>query len=424
MEVIAPSSTTASDRAASARQSLRRGFAAAVVALFLAGISLPLLGVRIGNHGWDVAAPAENRRLSAEPTLLTLRQSHVHGAKATLKAVAKFPGQFKYYLADHFGFRNLLIRAHGLLMVRGLGVTSNPAVILGKDGWLYLANDGSLEDWRNLDPFKLHDLEQWRELLEARHRYCADRHIAYLFVVAPSKYDVYPEYMPDALTRVGDESRLDQLLKYLHHVGSPVRVLDLRGPLREAKQSGGVRLFQKTDTHWNDRGAWIAYRAMLDEVGRMGLSPAVLSPGDFEPVTVARPGMDLAGLLGLNEYYREESLDLRPKVPLVLPHVNQNDVQPITIDRPGVRLPRVVMFRDSFMTTVLPFVAQSFGRGVYFWEDGFNPTVVEAEKPDLVIQEIAQRKLMQPPGMMRKTQNVRRENGGWVLMDHSFGEGM
>src|SRR5579884_3816700 len=116
MEVIAPSSTTDSERIATSRQRLRRAYSAALVVAFVFALWAPLLGVHVGHHGWDVAAPAENRRLSAEPALFSLHGSRGRGAKAMLKAAVKFPGQFKYYFADHFGFRNLRIRAHGLLM--------------------------------------------------------------------------------------------------------------------------------------------------------------------------------------------------------------------------------------------------------------------------------------------------------------------
>ena len=415
MEAIAHSSTTASERAGERVARVRRASDAALVVLFLAGLWLPLLGVQLGHHGWDIAAArAENRRMAAVPTLLRLRDAHVTSTKGKLKALATFPGQFKYYLSDHFGFRSLLIRLHGTLMVKGLGVTSNPAVILGKDGWLYLGNDGSLEDWRNIDPFTPDELEQWRRMLEARNAFCARLGIPYLFVVAPSKYDIYPEYMPDALTRVGTQCRLDQLLAYLHQKHSPVQVLDLRVALLEARKVG-VRLFQRTDTHWNDPGAFVAYGAIMAAVQQKLPNARPLSASDFEPLSTIRPGMDLAGLLGLNDVLQEESLDLRPKVQLRLPHVEQNDVVPITVAPAARGQPSIVMFRDSFMTTVLPFVAQGFGRGVYLWEDGFDRKLVEDERPDIVVQEIAQRKLMRPVMEIEKTQPIKLVNGRWEL---------
>ena len=40
----------------------------------------------------------------------------------------------------------------------------------------------------------------------------------------------------------------------------------------------------------------------------------------------------LAGLLGLNDVLSEESFDLRPKISLRLPHVEQNMVEPIVVN--------------------------------------------------------------------------------------------
>ena len=412
MEATARSSTIASEPlcpkpspADDPRGKPRRAFDALLVVLFLTSILTPLAGVRIGHHGWDISARSENRAMIPEPSLLRTGEPHLDSTRGKLKALAKFPGEFKYYFSDHFGFRSLLIRTHGLLMVRELGVTSNPSVILGNEGWLYLANDGSLEDWRNIDPFTPADLDAWRQVLEARHRACARLGIPYLCVMAPSKYDVYPEYMPERLTQVRSECRLDQLVAFLHETGSPVQLLDLRRPLLKAK-ADGVRLFQKTDTHWNDRGGWIAYKAMMGAIQRDVPAARVLSLSDFDPVTTTRPGMDLAGLLGLNDVLSEESLDLRPRIPLRLPHVEQNRVEPIVVDAGQAGGPSVVMFRDSFMTNVLPWVAESFGRGVYLWEDGFDEKLVESEHPDIVIQELAQRKLMQPIAVINKRQAV------------------
>jgi hypothetical protein len=79
-------------------------------------------------------------------------------------------------------------------------------------------------------------------------------------------------------------------------------------------------------------------------------------------------------------------------------------VQPIVLKPGPAGGPSVVMFRDSFITNVLPWIAQSFGRGVYLWEDGFDTKLIESEHPAIVIQELAQRKLMHPISVINKVQ--------------------
>src|SRR5579859_956759 len=373
MEVIARSSTTASEPSASEPRvaarplSIRRATDALLVVLFVAGIALPLLGIKFRGHGWDIAARGENRKLAAEPRLFHLAENGPVTTKARISGLAHLPGEFKAYLGDHFGFRNLLIKLHGILMVEGLHTTSTHMVELGKDGWLYLANDGSIEDYRNLEPWTDEELAQWRQVIEERQAFCDKLGIKYLFVVAPSKHDIYPEYMPDRLTRVREESRFDQLLAYMKQRGSKVDILDLRPSLIEAKKSG-TRLFHKTDPHWNDRGAWTAYLAIIGRAKSQVPGVRILSESDFKPGVSMDPGMDLARLLGLNDQLTEEALDLEARIPLRLPRVIQDDVIPINIEGPG---PRAVVFRDSFLTPLLPWIAEGFGHGVYFWEDGF-----------------------------------------------------
>ncbi len=68
---------------------------------------------------------------------------------------------------------------------------------------------------------------------------------------------IYPELMPGSLHRLHSHYRADQLLAYMR-AHSTVEILDLRPALLEAKPRG--LLYHHYDTHWNDRGALIAYQ--------------------------------------------------------------------------------------------------------------------------------------------------------------------
>jgi hypothetical protein len=59
---------------------------------------------------------------------------------------------------------------------------------------------------------------------------------------------------------------------------------------------------------------------------------------------------------------------------------------------PGSHLPRLVMFHDSFGTALKPFLAEHFARALFeFQAMAFDESILEREKPDLVIQEITER---------------------------------
>lgn len=346
--------------------------------VFLLALATPLAGMAL--HLERGPRLSENRRLAERP-------------KVTLhpRELVSFPGKFRYYFADHFGFRDTLIHLHGLLCLRVLGVLPNPDVTKGKDGWLFLASERSTDYYRHTDLFTDAELERWRRVLEERRAWLAARGAAYVFVVAPNKETIYGEYMPDLLTQVAARSRLDQLIDYLGR-HSDLSIVDLRGVLTAAKNE--ERLYHKTDTHWNERGAFRAYRAIMAAVRATVPGAGLLSWDRFDRTEHDAEGMDLTRQIGITGAFREQQLDLTAKESLVLPHVEQDDSQPITVPTRGTDLPAVVVFRDSFFTSLVPWLAESFGEGLYLWQDEFAPEPIERVHPRVVIQEIAERKLM------------------------------
>jgi len=56
-------------------------------------------------------------------------------------------------------------------------------------------------------------------------------------------------------------------------------------------------------------------------------------------------------------------------------------------------LPKLVMFRDSFADGLIPYLSENFSRSVYVWKPKVDLQVIEQEKPDIVIFEVAERYL-------------------------------
>jgi len=225
----------------------------------------------------------------------------------------------------------------------------------------------------------------------------AARGIAYVFVVAPDKPAIYPEFLPVSLRRAAGPSRTDQLVAMLR-ARSTVTVVDLRQGLLEAKARG--RVYHRTDSHWNDPGAAVAYRQIVEAVRAQAPAVPPAEP-DAAFTVVARdiPGMDLAEMTGLTGLVTETSLTLVPVVPRVArivepvhPDSQFADGRIVTaIDRSA--LPRAVVYRDSFGSALVPFLAEHFSRTVFLWEYDVTPATVRAERPQVVIQEWAGRRL-------------------------------
>lgn len=360
---------------------LRRIEETLLVILFIAALALPVVGLVF--H-FDITPPhKENRVLAPLPTLSL--DYHSFGA---------LPEKFKAYFEDHFGFRNTLIRWQALVKVRWLGVSSSAQVVLGKDGWLFYAAEHSIESYRGTDPLQPEQLAQWQRILESRRAWLARRNIRYLFTVAPDKHTIYPEYMPDSINKVRADSRLDQLIGYLRE-HSDIEILDLRPSLEAAKQRH--RTYHLTDTHWNDYGGLIAYRAIIEELRKSFPGMEALSESDFEISTQERNGMGIAAILGLDDVLREDAIVLRP---LKSYHQFPGDASVMIThisDGKESSLPRLVMFRDSFSSALIPYLDHHFSRAVYVWDKRLDPKVIEAECPNVVIQEMVERFLMLDP---------------------------
>jgi hypothetical protein len=353
-----------------------------LAAVFAIAISLPLAANLAGADGADPAA--ENRELAAFP--------HLAGS---WPSIAAFGPQLGAWFDDHFGFRSTLVRWNAESRLFLLGVSPSPTVVKGHDGWFFYGDDKSIEDYTNAEPMTAEAVANWRAAILRASKWLRARGIAYVFTIAPDKHVLYDEEMPSTLSRITGISRTDQLFTALQDTGLAV---DVRRPLEEAKRS--ERIYQQTDTHWNDRGAFVAYQRIIGAVrARVPTTPPAWTRGNFEPVERRVAAMDLAGMMGLKRVLEETDLVLVPRR-----HRRARVIEPpggaptaeegtlITeIDDPS--LPRAVIFRDSFVSRLVPFLSEHFSRAVYLWQNDFDADVVEREHPDVVVQEIVGRHL-------------------------------
>jgi hypothetical protein len=354
----------------------------AQTSLFVAVISLPLLLNLAGGSGADPGA--ENRELAPFPRL-----------ERSWTSVAAFPSALDRWFADHFGLRSDLVRWQAASRFYGLRASPSASVVRGTDGWLFYADDGGLDDYVNRTPLTGAELAAWRETTARVRDWLAARHIDYLFVIAPDKHAVYPERFTPALRRVGAASRTDQVLAAIDGLAVAV---DVRPALREAKQA--ERLYHRTDTHWNDAGAFAAYRAIIEEVRRREPRvPPAWPRADFTEVARITSGKDLARMMGLGRVLQEEELTLVPLRPrqarVVEPPgaLPTDEVGHLLTEMPGSNLPRAVVFRDSFTSALVPFLSEHFSRVLYVWQNDFDADIVAKENPDVVIQQIVGRHL-------------------------------
>jgi hypothetical protein len=358
-----------------------------LAALFLTSLFLPLVGAFF--H-WDPAGGSnENRRLAERPSL-----------PRSFADLAVYPQRWLNFYRDHFGLRNTLIRYVAVCRLHGLGDDMVGNVVIGKSGWLFLRSmgDENFFAFRGLSPLSADQLDAWQDLLENRSAWLAAQGIPYLLVIPPDKQSIYPEYLPAGLAPGRGESRLDQLVDRLRQSHSPVHFLDLRPALLAAKSSG--LLYHRTDTHWNDSGAFVGYRQIIQAVKNLlpqwKIVPQTLD--DFRVVPTGPEVGDLARMMDMPDQYPDQGLGLTRKKPYPVDPELSGIRRVVTIDNHNPKLPRLVFIRDSFAISLIPMLAPHFGRIAYAFQYTMDPVLIQAEKPDLVIDEFIERNLyLDPP---------------------------
>jgi len=361
---------------------MRRLLQRLLVVSFIGIIAAPPVANLLGVDGAD--PKAENRRLATFPLI-----------SPNWTSVKKFLPALDAWFTDHFAFRAELIRGHGITSYLWFGISPSSEVAVGPRGWLFCADENGLQDFTNAHPLSEAEIQNWRTAIVRAQKWCAARGIAYAFAVLPDKSSIYPELFPQTARRVNRLSHTDQVLAGMADTGAAI---DVRQALIAEKRN--VRLFQKTDTHWNSLGAYVGYRTIIDGLRRQ--NPAIPPPkplSDFELVTRDIAGMDLAGLMGLKRTLREEDLSLVPKqkhqyvVREPLGDSEGADQARFVTEIPGSTLPRALVFRDSFASAMVPFFSEHFSRVVYLWRTDFAAAEIEKEHPDVVLQEIIGRYL-------------------------------
>jgi hypothetical protein len=351
-----------------------------LITVFLCALVLPIADRLLG---LDHAEPLVEKRILAP----------LPDAPRDWAALRTFPHAFEQYWNDTFGFRRALIRVYNRILF-ALGMSPLPdQAIVGRDGWFFFTAGGVLEEYRGERPFSDGELARWQFVLEARRDWLADRGIPYLFVIAPSKESIYPEYMPHWIRR-GAVRRLDQLLAYLA-THSDFEIVDPRPLLQSAKRDGPV--YRKTDSHWNERGALVVEEAIAQWLARMFPAITPLAADALEALPISGPA-DIVTMLGLPDVIAE------PEEMLVLAHprAHQVAISPgevslwTEVDDP--RLPRGVFLEDSFGRVQSPLLAEHFSRLRHTWTREMDPTAVaELEQAQVVVQELTERSLLSAP---------------------------
>ncbi len=285
--------------------------------------------------------------------------------------------------------------------------------LTGKKGWFFLCNDtnGCMEQYQGLKTFSEHDLQNFKRVLESRKQFYESQGVAYIFAVAPNKESIYPEFLPDEIEKSSEGTPFERLLAYMA-ANSDFEILDLSLALVAAKPHH--RLYQKTDTHWNHIGAFAAYRAIMRKIRQVFPNVTAQSIDAFRLKQQAFKEADLAQKAKMMFKGGKFLAHPNPPAPdrqdpdiFMKPKVKRAEacsVEPYLIisktrsafvfQVQDPDLPRVLFYRDSFGTLLMPYLAETCQRLACVWTPTPLFDLNAKEKPDIVIQVMVERFLI------------------------------
>ena len=374
--------------------------------------SLVFITVIFGPATAMLATPDEEIS-EAEQRALTQLPENINPFNQPFK---EFVTNIEAYVNDQFGYRDRLIYWHNYLKVVGMHKSPTDKVIIGKNKWLFFTRPNQIEDHQGLSEFSEEDLARWANLLNYRHRWFAERGIVYVFVIAPDKKTIYPEYFPSQYPIIYENNtQLDQFMAYMAE-HSEAWIIDLREPILAYKENNpdGTLLYYSTDTHWTHPAAFVGYQTMMTEIQKVLpdvniVSPDLLRTNPF-PVGL-QDNLTIMHMENLAEFlendyvtlgYATSSLICRRFVDYQLPpyYRAENTSQTECVDN---KL-NAIIFHDSFGFAVKLFWSESFKTSVFYhkvvvyWEinDNFE-AVVDEVQPAIVIDEMVERNLIIVP---------------------------
>lgn len=327
--------------------------------LFLRGLALTALALALLLDAAFLILPDRAFSPTENRSLQTLPAPSLSGI-----ASGRFESRFDDYVADQFPLRDGWVRLKSTLDRLG-GRTESGGVYLGKDGAL-------IQDF--VPPSEadyMATLEALRGFL-ARHGDLANR-----VMIAPTALSVYPERLP-ALAPAGDEDGyISRLCADL--ADAPAQLIDLREPLKRAKQTAEV--YYRTDHHWTTDGAYAAYLALSGAAGLSGSAVTYqrrLLSADFQGTLSAASGFNpnarddlwaylpdggvqyVVSYVGDNarsaSLYKAEHLDTRDQYAVFL---DGNHAQ-VKIETTAANGRVLLVLKDSYANCLIPFLVQDY----------------------------------------------------------------
>lgn len=287
---------------------------------------------------------------------------------------------------DNFIFRVPFIKISNYLDNSFFEIDRVPGFVRGINGWEFYTGDYNLEEsggFREISGYKkkviikniaetIYDVEKTGVLFN--------------ILVVPNKASIYQEKLKERFVLKGRWSPADQIFKELSNSSLKKRVTYLKETFKQEKEILPFPIYEKKGSHWNDVGAYLAYKNLAKNIGidaiplhsfNMTMEEDYQTLSSWYLPTFGDHGSAESPVLAA---VMVEKYNLAKSLPEYFEMTTDN--------KNGAS---VLIFGDSFSDKLFPFLVPHFERLIFISSRKVQVSEVKRIKPTVVIHEVAER---------------------------------
>lgn len=322
-----------------------------------------------------------------------------------VEGTANWHHKFEQDFENAIPFKGWFVRWNNYIKLKYFHVSPAPLAFVGKDGWIYLDRGRDAVDIREshraVTPLSEKELQDWFAAFAGFNRFAKDYRTRMVYLVAPEKSTIYPEYLDGEFRQIGRQTRYDQVAEYVGKLPALDSFVfwDIRPELFEAKKNNAEEIYFKTGAHWNDLGIYAVYQTFC----KRWQVKFCLQPSGV--IIKHRTNVDtFYGNFDLREQILQ--LDLLFEFPR-LPHLEKRSMPwgEVYKNPDALNNYTVILSGDSFGQGLIPYFINDFQKTIFINSSNFKIDLMESiiqqeGSPYIIVREMAERYFMTPvPGI-------------------------
>lgn len=264
-------------------------------------------------------------------------------------------------------------------------------VLKGRNDFLFLSNDSNRVIDQHTGKYRLSgtELQQWLTTYLERKAFCDKTGIDFYVQLSPDKHRIYQEFLPPEVQRA--EFTTGDQFSAIARAVLGTHFLDASDVLIPAKTEGEV--FHRTDTHWNAKGAYLAYQQFITAVGKTKQLGEVAEFKIREQVLPGDLGCKFSPML--KSTFIQSGLMRDRRLIFSNEIINTGCIK--IYQNEHTSLPSCMVFGSSSLYNYyLDYLAESFSTVIFVWDLAFDYDLITRFKPDVILNQVRERFVVRP----------------------------